>query len=126
MGFDCRDDCDGWAVEQRYPMSFSRASGDGYEISSQYATWESKAGDSYRFIIDRDRGDGTEHVEARAVMPPPRGSRDGKAVVTTPAHEELLLPAGTLMNTANNLPVIQEATESTATFGALVVTGRDE
>ena len=56
MGFEWRDDCDGWAIEQRYLMSFSRASGDGYEISSEYTTWESKSGDLYRFIIDRERG----------------------------------------------------------------------
>src|SRR3546814_19109047 len=101
-------------------MSFSRASGYGYEISSQYATWESKAGDSYRFIIDRDRGDGSEHVEGRAVMPLPLGSGDGKAVFTTPGHEEFLLPAETLMPTEPTLRLTPEAKAGKRVFRASV------
>src|SRR3546814_4307104 len=120
MGFACGDDCDGWASYQRYLMSFSRASGDGYEISAQYATWESKAGDSYRFIIDRDRGDGSEHVEGRAVMPLPLGSGDGKAVFTTPGHEEFLLPAETLMPTEHTLRLIQRSEEHTSELQSLM------
>src|SRR3546814_8917968 len=125
MGFACGDDCDGWASYQRYLMSFSRASGDGYEISAQYATWESKAGDSYRFIIDRDRGDGSELVEGRAVIPLPLGSGDGKAVFTTPGHEEFLLPAETLMPTEHTLRLIQEAKAGKRFFRAVVFDGSE-
>lgn len=125
MGFEWRDDCDGWAIEQRYLMSFSRASGDGYEISSQYTTWESKAGDVYRFIIDRERGGGSEHIEGRAVMPLPLGSGAGKATFTSPSREEFLLSADTLMPTEHTLRLISEARKGRRFFRATVFDGSE-
>lgn len=125
MGFEWRDDCDGWAIEQRYLMAFSRASGDGYEISSQYTTWESKSGDVYRFIIDRERGGGEEHIEGRAVMPLPLGSGDGKAVFTAPEKQEFLLARDTLMPTEHTLRLISEAQKGKRFFRATVFDGSE-
>ena len=125
MGFEWRDDCDGWAIEQRYLMSFSRASGDGYEISSEYTTWESKAGDVYRFIIDRERGGGAEHIEGRAVMPLPLGSGAGKATFTAPRREEFLLAADTLLPTEHTLRLIAEAGKGRRFFRATVFDGSE-
>lgn len=125
MGFEWRDDCDGWAIEQRYLMSFSRASGDGYEISSQYTTWESKAGDVYRFIVDRERGGGSERVEGRAAMPLPLGSGPGKATFSQPGPEELLLEADTLMPTEHTLRLIAQAKEGKRFFRATVFDGSE-
>lgn len=125
MGFEWRDDCDGWAIEQRYLMSFSRASGDGYEISSQYTTWESKAGDVYRFIIDRERGGGTEHIEGRAVMPLPLGSGEGKATFNSPSRQEFLLSKDTMMPTEHTLRLISEARKGKRFFRAMVFDGSE-
>ena len=125
MGFEWRDDCDGWAIEQRYLMSLSRASGDGYEISSEYTTWESKSGDLYRFIIDRERGGGSEHVEGRASMPLPLGSGPGSATFTAPAKERVPLTTDTLMPTEHTLRLIDAAEQGRRFFRATVFDGSE-
>lgn len=125
MGFEWRDDCDGWSVEQRYQMAFSRASGDGYEIRSKYTTWESKAGDVYRFIVDRDRGSGSEHIAGRAVMPLPLGSGNGKAVFSDPEKQDFLLTPDTLMPTEHTLRLIAEAKKGKHFFRATVFDGSE-
>lgn len=125
MGFEWRDDCDGWAIEQRYLMSFSRASGSGYEITSKYTTWEAKAGDVYRFIVDRERGSGAERIEGRAVMPLPLGSGNGKASFTEPEEKEILLTADTLMPTEHTLQLIEQARQGRRFFKATVFDGSE-
>lgn len=125
MGFEWRDDCDGWAIEQRYLMSFSRTSGDGYEISSRYTTWEAKTGDLYRFIVERQRGGGAELVRGRAVMPLPLGSGSGKAVFTDPRPEEILLDADTLLPTEHTLRLIEQAKLGKRFFRAKVFDGSE-
>ena len=125
MGFEWRDDCDGWAIDQRYLMSFSRASGDGYEVSSKYTTWESKSGDAYRFIVERERGGGGERIAGRAAMPLPLGSGAGKATFTDPRPEEILLGADTLMPTEHTLRLIAQAQQGRRFFRANVFDGSE-
>jgi len=125
MGFEWRDDCDGWAIEQRYLMSFSRASGDGYEVTSKYTTWEAKSGDAYRFIVERERGGGAERIAGRAIMPLPLGSGDGKATFTEPQSEQILLSADTLMPTEHTLRLIAEAQQGKRFFRATVFDGSE-
>lgn len=109
MGFEWRDACDGWAVEQRYAMEFSRADGEGSVIQSSYSTWESKAGDVYRFFVKRDRGGGEERIEGKAVMPLPLGSGAGSVTFTEPEQQELALPADTLFPTEHTIRMIDAA-----------------
>lgn len=125
MGFEWRDDCDGWAIEQRYLMSFSRASGDGYEISSKYTTWESKAGDVYRFIIERERGGGSERIRGSAALPLPLGTGDGKATFSDPRPEEILLGSETLMPTEHTMRLLAEAKQGKRFFRATVFDGSE-
>lgn len=109
MGFEWRDACDGWAVEQRYAMEFSNADGDGSVIQSSYSTWESKAGDIYRFFVKRDRGGGEERIEGKAVMPLPVGSGPGSVTFTEPDQHDLVLPADTLFPTEHTIRMIDAA-----------------
>ena len=44
MGYEVTDACDGWAVRQRLNMTITNAEGQDIEMSSDYATWESKDG----------------------------------------------------------------------------------
>lgn len=125
MGFEWRDDCDGWAIEQRYLMSFTRASGDGYDISSKYTTWESKAGDVYRFIIERERGGGSERIRGSAALPLPLGTGDGKATFSDPKPEEILLDSDTLMPTEHTLRLLAEARQGRRFFRATVFDGSE-
>ncbi|MDF1791156.1 MAG: DUF1849 family protein [Thalassobaculaceae bacterium] len=123
MGFEWRDACDGWAVEQRYAMEFSRADGDGSVIQSTYSTWESKAGDIYRFFVKRDRGGGEERIEGKAVMPLPLGSAPGKVTFSEPEQQELALPAGTLFPTEHTIRMIDAATSGRRFLRAPVFDG---
>lgn len=125
MGFEWRDDCDGWAIEQRYLMSFSRTSGEGYDISSRFTTWESKTGDIYRFIVERERAGGEERVEGRGVMPLPLGSGNGKAVFSEPEPQQFLLTSETLMPTEHTLRLIEEAKKGKRFFQATVFDGSE-
>jgi len=123
MGFEWRDACDGWAVEQRYAMEFSRADGDGSVIQSTYSTWESKAGDIYRFFVKRDRGGGEERIEGKAVMPLPLGSGPGRVTVAEPEEQELKLPKDTLFPTDHTIRMIQAATSGKRFLRAPVFDG---
>ncbi len=125
MGFEWRDDCDGWAIEQRYLMAFSRASGEGYDVTSKYTTWESKSGDTYRFIVERQRGGGAERIAGRAALPLPLGSGAGKAVFTDPKPEEILLTADTLLPTEHTLRLIAQAQQGKRFFRATVFDGSE-
>lgn len=123
MGFEWRDACDGWAVEQRYAMEFSRADGDGSVIQSTYSTWESKDGDVYRFFVKRDRGGGEERIEGKAVMPLPLGSGPGKVTFAEPEQQELKLPKDTLFPTEHTIRMIQAATSGKRFLRAPVFDG---
>ena len=123
MGFEWRDACDGWAVEQRYAMEFSRADGDGSVIQSTYSTWESKAGDIYRFFVKRDRGGGEERIEGKAVMPLPLGSGPGRVTFAEPEEQELKLPKDTLFPTEHTIRMIQAATSGKRFLRAPVFDG---
>lgn len=123
MGFEWRDACDGWAVEQRYAMEFFRSDGDSSVIQSTYSTWESKTGDVYRFFVKRDRGDGEERIEGRAVMPLPLGSGAGSVTFTEPDSQEIVLPADTLFPTEHTIRMIDAAASGTRFLRAPVFDG---
>jgi len=125
MGFEWRDACDGWAVEQRYAMEFARADGDGTLIQSTYSTWESKAGDTYRFFVKRDRGGGEERVEGKAVMPLPLGSAPGSVTFSEPEEQTFDLPADTLFPTEHTIRMIEAATSGTRFLRAPVFDGSE-
>lgn len=123
MGFEWRDACDGWAVEQRYAMEFARSDGDATVIQSTYSTWESKAGDVYRFFVKRDRGGGEDRVEGKAVMPLPLGSAPGTVTFSEPEEMEIALPADTLFPTEHTIRMIEAATSGKRFLRAPVFDG---
>ena len=44
MGYEVIDACDGWAVRQKLRMIITNSDGQEVQMSSDYATWESKDG----------------------------------------------------------------------------------
>ncbi len=109
MGFEWRDDCDGWSVEQRYFMDFSRADGENFTLQSKYTTWESKKGDFYRFVVERYRGDTVERVEGRASMPLPLGSDGGTAEFSAPESLEFELGSETMFPSLHTVRLLEAA-----------------
>lgn len=106
MAFEWSDDCDGWIVEQRYLMDFSRADGDGFAIRSQFTTWESKDGTVYRFLVARNRGGGEQRIEGRATLEPPDG---GMVVFTEPEERRIALSKGAIFPADHTIRLIQAA-----------------
>lgn len=124
MAFEWRDDCEGWAVEQKYLMAFSQSSGAGYEIRSQYTTWESKAGDVYQFIVERSGGT-AERLEGRAMLPLPLGSGEGEALFSEPESERFVLGADVLFPTEHTLRLIDLAQDGKRFFRAKLFDGSE-
>lgn len=122
MAFEWRDDCDGWAIEQRYLMDFSRADGDGFAIRSQFTTWESKDGTVYRFLVGRNRGGGEQRIEGRATLAPPDG---GMAMFTKPEEQRITLSKGAIFPTDHTVRLIQAALDGKRFFRANLFDGSE-
>lgn len=125
MGFEWRDACDGWSIEQRYAMEFSNAEGAPALVQSTFSTWESKAGDSYRFFVKRNRGDGEQRVEGRAEMPLPLGSAPGEVTFSEPDALKIVLPADTLFPTEHTIRLISAASAGRRFLRAPVFDGSE-
>ena len=125
MAFEWRDDCDGWAVEQRYIMDFARADGEGFALQSQYTTWESKSGDFYRFVVERVRGDEVDRVEGRATIPLPLGSEPGTATFSSPEEIELDLASDTLFPSLHTARLLEAAVAGDRFLRATVFDGSE-
>jgi hypothetical protein len=67
MGYEVADVCDGWATRQRLNMTITNADGQDTDMDSDYATWESKDGLSFRFhmVQKSDPRSPTRPTEAR-------------------------------------------------------------
>ena len=122
MAFEWRDDCDGWAVEQRYLMNFSRADGDSFTVRSQYTTWESKDGAVYRYFVERNRDGGKQRLEGRATLEPPAG---GVSVFAKPEKQRISLSTGTIFPTDQTLHLIDAARAGDRFFRANVFDGSE-
>ncbi|NQW10837.1 MAG: cell envelope integrity EipB family protein [Alphaproteobacteria bacterium] len=122
MAFEWRDDCDGWAVEQRYLMDFSRADGDGFAMRSQFTTWESKDGAVYRFLVDRSRNGGKQRLEGRATLEPPTG---GTAAFVKPEKQHISLSKEAIFPTEHTLRLIRAALTGERFFRANVFDGSE-
>ena len=93
MEYEVINGCTGWATEQRLDMTvLDREGGDTHTISD-YTTWESKDGRTFRFRINQS-SNGTADVQA-GYAELPRG-RAGFAVYTLPHEKRVRLPAGTV------------------------------
>jgi hypothetical protein len=125
MAFEWRDDCSGWGVEQRYRMEFHPSEGNAYLIQSSFSTWESKDGDTYRFIVDRNVAGNREQIEGRASLALPLGSKGGKANFKTPEEAELALGKQSLFPTEHTLRVLEMAMKGKRFYRAFLFDGSE-
>jgi hypothetical protein len=106
MEYEVIDGCSGWATQQRLDMTvLDREGGDTHTVSD-YSTWESKDGQSFRFRITQSTNDDREVRAGWAELPP---GKPGFAVYTAPDARRVVLPAGTLFPMAQTEAVLAAA-----------------
>jgi EipB-like len=108
IAYEALDACDGWAVRQRLQMSLTNRDGQDIEMISDYVTWESKDGLSFRFRMKQTTESAvTSQTEGEAKLDRPGGR--GEAHYTVPRDMVQKLPEGTLFPMAHTVAILDAA-----------------
>ncbi|GGF36803.1 ATP-binding protein [Aliidongia dinghuensis] len=121
LAYQWGESCDGWTIEQRYKLSMQYEQDQPVDINSNFVTWESKDGKSYRFNERRTRnGQPDEDIKGDATL---KGAKGGAAVFVHPKDQTFDLPPGALFPTAHTLLLIRKAQEGEHYISADVFDG---
>ena len=108
MAYEWGETCTGWTVQQRYQLKMRYAGSADVTIKSNFVTWESKDGLSYRFNQKQTRnGETEEDIRGQAKLDGP--GRGGVAVFERPQPQTLRLPVGSLFPSAHTILLIDKA-----------------
>ncbi len=129
--FQWGETCDGWTVEQRYKLRMLSADRPETEIRTNYVSWESKDGLSYRFNL-RNQRNGVTSEEFRGAAGLPAKGQAGSARYSRPDGRKERLPAGTVFPTEHTEMLIERALagerlftrtvfDGTTDFGAMLI-----
>ena len=124
MLFQWEDSCDGWTIEQRYLLNFLYVQGDEAEISSVYATWETKDGLEFSFNL-RSTTNGNIDELVRGVAGIDGEGEAGAVEFRLPEQAERVLPEGTVFPTAHSLLLLDRAEAGESLFTATLFDGTD-
>ncbi len=108
MMFQWTDACDAWAIEQHFRLNFLYAEGDEVNMTTNYATWEAKSGESYHFMV-RKTVNGQLDEEIKGDARPSTRAGDTVVRLTKPDAEDMHLPSGTLYPTGHTIVLLQQA-----------------
>lgn len=122
MVIETGESCDGWEVNQRMRLTYSRSDAEQVESDSTYASFESKDGQNYRFSV-RTIEDGTPDEQLRGIATFENTRGQGRAVFNEPEQQEFPLPKGTLFPTAHTAVVIDRAKAGETTIFRSVFDG---
>ena len=108
MGYEVIDACDGWAVRQRLELTLTNRDGQNIDQVSDYATWESKDGQKFRFHTKQTTDTAvTSQIDGQATLKPDH--MGGVAHYTEPKETDIDLPVGTLLPMAHTAAIIDAA-----------------
>ena len=108
MGYEVLDACDGWATHQTLDMTVVNNDGQNIHMVSDYTTWESKDGLSFRFHTRQTTDDAvTSQLDGDAKLDAPGGP--GTAHYTSPKDTTKKLPPGTLFPMAHTAALLAAA-----------------
>jgi hypothetical protein len=125
MGYEVTDACDGWAVRQRLNMTITNADGQDIQMSSDYATWESKDGLKFRYHMRQTTDTAvTSQTDGEAVLQKVGGP--GEAHYTSPHDTVSKLPAGTVFPMAHTEAIIASARDKKHFVSLPLFDGTDE
>ncbi len=120
MIYEWADVCDGWTVQQRFELSVRAGEGDN-QVRSEYITWESKDGRSYRFRSRQHQGGVViRELDGTAEMPE---SGAGAVRFSQPEEKTLPLPPGTMFPTAHFMALMDRAQAGKRLFNRFVFDG---
>lgn len=123
MMFEWADACDGWTIEQRFQLRFQYSEGEQVDMTTNYATWESKDGQTYRFNVRKlVNGELDEELRGTAEA---HGDRPGVARYLKPEEQEIELPGGTLFPSMHTIELLKRAAAGDKLFGTTVFDGSD-
>ncbi len=111
--------CDAWVTNHRFNLVYEYADSPGMRIASDFATYESKANDTFSFSSRRAR-DGELYQDLRG------HSTLKEAIFTSPDDLSFALPKNVMFPTAHTMRMIEEAKKGTKFFSATVFDGSDE
>jgi hypothetical protein len=125
MGYEVIDACDGWAVRQRLQMTITNSEGQDVQMSSDYATWESKDGLKFRFHMKQMTDSAvTSQTDGDASLTRTGGA--GEAHYTTPHDQTVQLAAGTLFPMVHTATIIAAAKDGKRFLALPLFDGTDE
>ena len=125
MGYEVTDACDGWAVRQRLTMTITNSEGQDIQMSSDYATWESKDGLKFRYHMRQTTDTAvTSQTDGEAVLQKVGGP--GEAHYTSPHDSTSSLPAGTVFPMAHTAAIIAAARDKKHFLSLPLFDGTDE
>ena len=125
MGYEVTDACDGWAVRQRLRMTITNADGQDIEMSSDYATWESKDGLKFRYHMRQTTDTAvTSQTDGEALLQ--KTGAPGEAHYTAPHDITSALPAGTVFPMAHTAAIIAAARDKKHFISLPLFDGTDE
>ncbi|HXC29105.1 MAG TPA: cell envelope integrity EipB family protein [Stellaceae bacterium] len=108
MGYQWGETCDGWTVEQRYRLTINYSESQDVKIDSNFVTWESKDGLSYRFNQKETRnGAVDEEIRGSAQLDGP--GKGGTITFEKPHPQTMKLPPGALFPSAHTILLIEKA-----------------
>lgn len=117
MEYEVIDGCTGWATQQRLDMTvLDREGGDTHTVSD-YSTWESKDGHSFRFRITQVTNGAKDVRAGYAELTP---GHAGFAVYTQPQDLRVTLAPGTVFPMAQTEAILAAA-RTGKTFVAMPV-----
>jgi hypothetical protein len=125
MGYEVTDACDGWAVRQRLSMTITNADGQDIQMSSDYATWESKDGLKFRYHMRQTTDTAvTSQTDGEASLQKTGGP--GEARYTSPHDTISALPPGTVFPMAHTAAIIAAARDKKHFLNLPLFDGTDE
>ncbi len=116
------DVCDGWTVEQRYKLVMQYDQDAPVTIESDFVTWESKDGKTYRFN-EKETRNGQVDADLRGDATLAGPGLNGVAHFRLPTKKTFILPVGSYFPTAHTLTLIHQAEAGTRFFAAHVFDG---
>jgi hypothetical protein len=125
MGYEVTDACDGWAVRQRLRMTITNSDGQDIEMTSDYATWESKDGLKFRYHMRQTTDTAvTSQTDGEAFLQ--KTGSPGEAHYTSPHDSTSKLPAGTVFPMAHTAAIIAAARDKKHFLALPLFDGTDE
>lgn len=122
MYLEWAEGCDGWTSSQRVKLMLYPTQGGELDTDSNFSSWESRDGGSYRFTVRNMRnGQVTEELRGDAKLEGP--DRSGRAVFATPPGLSFALPKGALFPTEHMARLIVAAQAGENRFSRVIFDG---